>query len=77
MTNEPRKEPKERKAITEKPKETITKKAPKKTAPRKTVKTEKKPSSKGTVKSTRTQAAGNKEQKLYKRVKLRLQTLLE
>jgi len=63
MTNEPRKEPQERKAITKKSKETITKKAPKKTAPRKTVKTEKKPSSKGTVKSTRTQAAGDKEQK--------------
>ena len=56
-----------RKAITEKPKETITKKAPKKTAPRKTVKTEKKPSSKGTVKSTRTQAAGDKEQESYTR----------
>jgi hypothetical protein len=63
MTNEPRKEPQKRQKITQKPKETITKKAPKKTAPRKTVKTEKKPSSKGTVKSTRTQAAGDKEQK--------------
>ena len=62
MKNEPREEPQKRETITEKPKETITKKAPKKTAPRKTVKTEKKPSSKGTVKSTRTQAAGNKEQ---------------
>ena len=63
MPNEPREEPKEREAITEKPKETITKEAPKKTAPRKTVKTEKKSNSKGTVKSARTQAAGDKEQK--------------
>jgi len=62
MTNEPREKPQEREAITEKPKETITKKAPKKNAPRETVKTEKKPNSKGTVKSTRTQAAGDKEQ---------------
>ena len=58
MTNEP----KQKQAITQQPKETITKEEPKKTAPRQTAKTEQKPSSKGTVKSTRTQAAGNKEQ---------------
>ena len=58
MTNEP----KQKQAITQQPKETITKEEPKKTAPRQTAKAEQKPSSKGTVKSTRTQAAGNKEQ---------------
>ena len=58
MTNEP----KQKQAITQQPKETITKEEPKKNAPRETVKAEEKPSSKGTVKSTRTQAAGNKEQ---------------
>ena len=58
MTNEP----KQKQAITQQPKETITKEEPKKNAPRETVKAEEKPSSKGSVKSTRTQAAGNKEQ---------------
>jgi cell pole-organizing protein PopZ len=58
MTNEP----KQKQAIAQQPKETITKEEPKKNAPRETVKTEKKPNSKGTVKSTRTQAAGDKEQ---------------
>ena len=72
MTNEPRKEPQERKAITEKPKETITKKEPKKTAPRKTVKTEKKSSSKGTVKSARTQATGDKEQEAVQEGKAKI-----
>jgi len=72
MTNEPRKEPQERKAITEKPKETITKKEPKKTAPRKTVKTEKKSSSKGTVKSARTQATGDKEQETIQKGKAKI-----
>ena len=55
-------EPKQKQKITQQPKETITKEEPKKNAPRETVKAEKKPSSKGTVKSTRTQATGNKEQ---------------
>ena len=72
IANEPRKEPQERKAITEKPKETITKKEPKKTAPRKTVKTEKKPSSKGTVKSARTQATGDKEQEAVQEGKAKI-----
>jgi len=58
MTNEP----KQKQAITQQPKETITKEEPKKNAPRQTAKAEQKPSSKGTVKSTRTQAAGDKEQ---------------
>jgi cell pole-organizing protein PopZ len=58
MTNEP----KQKQAITQQPKETITKEEPKKNAPRQTAKAEQKPSSKGPVKSTRTQAAGNKEQ---------------
>ena len=58
MTNEP----KQKQAITQQPKETITKEEPKKNAPRQTAKAEQKPSSKGSVKSTRTQAAGNKEQ---------------
>jgi len=72
VANEPRKEPQERKAITEKPKETITKKAPKKTAPRKTVKTEKKPSSKSTAKSARTQATGDKEQETVQEGKAKI-----
>ena len=72
VANEPREEPQERKAITEKPKETITKKAPKKTAPRKTVKTEKKPNSKSTVKSARTQATGDKEQKAVQEGKAKI-----
>jgi len=58
MTNEP----KQKQTITQQPKETITKEKPKENAPRQTAKAEQKPSSKGTVKSTRTQAAGNKEQ---------------
>jgi hypothetical protein len=58
MTNEP----KQKQAITQQPKETITKEEPKKNAPRQTAKAEQKPSSKGPVKSTRTQATGNKEQ---------------
>ena len=58
MTNEP----KQKQAITQQPKETITKEEPKKNAPKQTAKAEQKPSSKGPVKSTRTQAAGNKEQ---------------
>ena len=72
VANEPKEEPKERQAITEKPKETITKKEPKKTAPRKTVKTEKKPSSKGTVKSARTQATGDKEQEAVQEGKAKI-----
>ena len=72
IANEPRKEPQERKAITEKPKETITKKEPKKTAPRKTVKTEKKSSSKGTVKSARTQATGDKKQETVQEGKAKI-----
>jgi len=58
MTNEP----KQKQKITQQPKETITKEKPKENAPRQTAKAEQKPNSKGTVKSTRTQAAGNKEQ---------------
>ena len=58
MTNEP----KQKQAITQQPKETITKEEPKKNAPRQAAKAEQKPSSKGTVKSTRTQAAGDKKQ---------------
>lgn len=72
MTNEPRKEPQERKTITEKPKEKITKEAPKKTASRKTVRAEKKPSSKSTVKSTRAQATGNKEQETIQEGKAKI-----
>jgi hypothetical protein len=62
ITNAPTEEPQEREEITEEPKEEITEEAPKENAPRETVKAEKKPSSKSSVKSTRTQATGNKEQ---------------
>jgi len=62
VKEEIRNEPKQKQKITQQPKETITKEEPKKNAPRETVKAEKKPSSKGTVKSTRAQATGNKEQ---------------
>jgi len=58
MTNEP----KQKQKITQQPKETITKEKPKENAPKQTAKAEQKPSSEGPVKSTRTQAAGNKEQ---------------
>ena len=68
MTNEP----KQKQAITQQPKETITKEEPKKTAPRQTAKAEQKPSSKGTVKSTRTQAAGNKEQEAIQKGKAKV-----
>ena len=59
MTNEP----KQKQKITQQPKETITKEEPKKNAPRETVKAEKKPSSKSTVKSSKPQRARNTEQK--------------
>jgi hypothetical protein len=56
-------EPKQKQKITQQPKETITKEEPKKNASRETVKAEKKPSSKGSVKSTRAKATDNKKQK--------------
>ena len=62
VKEEIRNEPKQKQKITQQPKETITKEEPKKNAPRQTAKAEQKPSSKGPVKSTRTQATGNKEQ---------------
>jgi hypothetical protein len=62
IANAPTEKPQEREEITEEPKEEITEEAPKENAPRETVKAEKKPSSKSSVKSTRTQATGNKEQ---------------
>ena len=68
MTNEP----KQKQAITQQPKETITKEEPKKNAPRETAQAEKKPSSKGTVKSTRAQATGNKEQEAIQKGKAKV-----
>jgi len=56
-------EPKQKQKITQQPKETITKEEPKKNAPRETVKAEKKPSSKSTVKSSKPQGTRNTEQK--------------
>ena len=55
-------EPKQKQKITQQPKETITKEEPKKNAPRETVKAEKKPSSKGPVKSSKPQRTRNTEQ---------------
>ena len=56
-------EPKQKQKITQQPKETITKEEPKKNASTETVKGEKKPSSEGSVKSTRAEATDNKKQK--------------
>ncbi len=72
ITNAPTEEPKEREEITEEPKEEITEEAPKENAPRETVKAEKKPSSKSSVKSTRTQATGNKEQETIQEGKAKI-----
>ena len=72
ITNAPTEEPKEREEITEEPKEEITEEAPKENAPRETVKAEKKPSSKSSVKSTRTQATGNKEQETVQEGKAKI-----
>ena len=55
-------EPKQKQKITQQPKETITKEEPKKNASTETVKGEKKPSSEGSVKSTKAEATGNKNQ---------------
>ena len=56
-------EPKQKQKITQQPKETITKEEPEKNASTETVKGEKKPSSEGSVKSTRAEATDNKKQK--------------
>ena len=72
IANAPTEKPQEREEITEEPKEEITEEAPKENAPRETVKAEKKPSSKGTVKSTRTQAAGDKEQEAVQEGKAKI-----
>ena len=55
-------EPKQKQKITQQPKETITKEEPEKNASTETVKAEKKPSSEGSVKSTKAESTGNKNQ---------------
>jgi hypothetical protein len=72
IANAPTEKPQEREEITEEPKEEITEEAPKENAPRETVKAEKKPSSKSSVKSTRTQATGNKEQETVQEGKAKI-----
>jgi hypothetical protein len=72
IANAPTEKPQEREEITEEPKEEITEEAPKENAPRETVKAEKKPSSKSSVKSTRTQATGDKEQETIQKGKAKI-----
>ena len=61
-TSTKQEEPQEEKTR-EEPQETFTEETPKENAPRETAREEKKPSSEGSVKSTRTKTASSKEQK--------------